>query len=130
MINLKNLKLLTDYFEEHADESKLDMGEYCNCTARPEKVPAVYPECDTTCCFLGYGPMVPGLEAPADEDWAKDFPSYCEQVLGFGVWTDEWHFLFCELWPSSKAECVARARYVLANDGAVPYEWDFSSRYA
>lgn len=120
-----SIKFDMGYFVIDPDGDMLDLKDVKD--AKIDKAP----ECGTSCCFAGYGPI-----ALHNATHYKTWTSYTEGSYDARDTGDveeslRWHFLFSDGWASDKKQAAARAVVLLENGGVVPeraFEKD-SKRY-
>jgi hypothetical protein len=103
---------------------KFDMSKFAGAIDQVWKVtigvePSKVGACGTSCCFLGYAPLV-FPELKNSEDWCE----VTDWVLG--EYNKGFVFLFGDHWPSTPNQAVVRALYLLdfliVNDDTEVYE--------
>lgn len=102
-INLEKLKIAVDGIRAmNIPEDKFNMGTYgFLCDTTPTKIleERVH-TCNTTACFLGWMPLVKGLE-PTEECFKSEvlvFSCYAEKTLELNRYGNLWNFLFSSHW--------------------------------
>lgn len=78
------------------------------------------PECGTSCCFAGYGPIAL-LNGSKYSNWINYMEgSYSANDTGSKKQSLRYNFLFCEKWPDDRKQAAARAIKILENGGNLP----------
>ena len=100
---------------------EFDMRDYISSGINHDIQPAAH-ACGTTCCFLGFAPMI-DEEAAACDDWDDVF----EYVIGSGNLDSVYYFLLDVHLPDSPKRAAARALYVLEDKlGTSEEDYEFS----
>ena len=137
MINLKNLQIAVDGIKKlNIPENKFSMEYYGfleNMTKETfsDSSDVEVSDCGTSACFLGWFPLVKGLEISASDFeyfGALDFDKYSKRILNINseFSTNIWHFLFASEWnlfAPTLENALERAQIVL--DGMHDPNWDY-----
>lgn len=102
-------------------ELEFDMGNFLS--AKRGSLSPIQSECGTTCCFIGFAPLVfPAMKKPYF--WSE----VSLWVTGLGTAELGWDFLFEQDWPSDPVQAAKRALWVLSR-GIPRNEPDYTCRY-
>lgn len=113
-LQISNLARLALHLRTMRPSKRFDMGGFAVNSEGDELFPIETPECGTSCCAAGHGPLI-GILGKKEETWNR----YCGRVFGADPYIGPiqgsllFGFLFSGGWPNVPSQAAKRIAWAL-----------------